>query len=181
MLIVDLDEVLCDFIGAACKVHGWTRGRLETARTPGEWGMTKPMGLTHQQFWEPINALGRDFWLNLQPLPWMNRLIELLDLTGEWWIATSPSNDIGSYVGKLLWIKLFLPDKLHTTWVTQHKYKLGKVGRYLLDDRYETIVKFQKEGGTGIIFPHQGNHCHYAADDPIPMVRQQLETVGLLK
>lgn len=175
MLIVDLDEVLCDFVGGACKVHGWTKERLNKQRVNGEWLMRIHMGMTEEEFWQPINKLNRNFWQNLQPLPWFHALIELLDeVDNDWRIATSPSNDIESYFGKLLWIETFIPDKLHKTWVTQHKHELGKSGRYLLDDRQETLDKFESEGGTGLLFSVN-------ADDPVVAVRYQLQTLGLLK
>jgi 5'(3')-deoxyribonucleotidase len=182
MLIVDMDEVLCDFINPAIRRHGWTRERLESQRE-GRWSCPEIMGLSNTQFWKPINNIGMTFWHHLPKLPWFEELVDLLDQATDrhWWIATSPDSTVGSRAGKFMWLQAHLPKLVERTFVTGHKAALAKPGRYLIDDRPKNITNFIEEGGEGIIFPHEGNELHAHASCPVPYVAQQLTTLGLLK
>jgi 5'(3')-deoxyribonucleotidase len=181
MLIVDLDEVLADFTTAAAEAHGLSRVELEARRDPGVWHIKEAIGVTSQQFWEPINQLGEAFWTSLKPLPWFEDLLALLkQVNCEWYIATTPSFELGSYTGKLKWIAEYLPNKLHHVFVTHHKHVLANEDRYLIDDSEKNVEKFAEEGGVGILFAHRGNCLHEFADDPVTHLVKQLDCVGLL-
>ena len=51
---LDMDGVLCDFHGAACKIHG----RQPSPWPAGKWDIAAELGLTDRAFWDPIEAMG---------------------------------------------------------------------------------------------------------------------------
>lgn len=166
-IFLDMDGVLVDFVGGALKIHGWTQEQLRAAMVLGEWDLAKPMGLTQDEFWEPINDAGEWFWLLLKPLPWISEMVELTTALGEWWIVTAPSRDPRSYSGKVKWLQNWFGHDFNRTIFTQDKYLLAKENTLLIDDREKTVGKFIRAGGRGVIFPTLHNWLYYYADDPV--------------
>jgi len=167
-ILIDLDEVLVDFAGAAARVHGWTRERLNEVHTPGIWSIVEPMGLSNTQFWRKINELGSFFWSELKPLPWAEDLLSWVKLvTDDWWIVTSPSFSPHSYVGKLLWLRGYFGEDFDRFIITKHKYLLANPETLLIDDREEAVAKFRNWGGLGAVFPSRHNGLHCFAYNPV--------------
>lgn len=166
-ILLDLDEVLADFVGGALRVHGWTRERLETVWRPGTWSIVEPMGLTPEAFWEPINAMGDAFWLGLQPLPWAIDVVRIVDsVVDNWYIITSPGHHVSGYTGKIRWLRRFFGMTFERFVITQHKTLLARAGTLLIDDREDTVKAFEAAGGQGLLFPSRHNTLYRWADDP---------------
>lgn len=175
-ILLDMDEVLVDFIGGACKVHGITLAQLRTNWEPGEWSIVTPMGkflgwdnrpndvqremYWTDLFWKPIHEAGSEFWRNLEPLPnWMD-VWELCAKTvgrGNLYIVSAPSKETCSYTGKVEWIKEHLSRSFDRFFLTPHKGLLAAPDRLLVDDRASNIRMFQSNGGMGVLFPSWGN------------------------
>ena len=135
-IFLDLDEVLADFVGSALKIHGISREELETHREPGRWDITKPLGLSDDEFWEPIHAAGSGFWSGLDPLPWADELVGLVEETGvPWHVVTSPSRCPTCYDGKVRWLKDFFGADFDRFIISPHKEIYAGPGRVILDDR----------------------------------------------
>lgn len=170
VLYVDMDDVMADFVGAACLAHGMTREKMETRRKPGCWDIKKALGAnTLKEFWEPINATGSEFWYNLEPLPWFGELVELLVwLQIEWYILSTPGNCPSSYVGKVMWIEKYFGEEFVNYILTPHKHLLAH-NAFLVDDRPDNINKFIEHGGRGMIFPTLGGPplVHDYVHDPV--------------
>ena len=85
-IFLDVDEVLADFVGGACAVWGTTEAEVLPYWEPGVWNMIPPLSralglpvtLTEEEFWAAIVERGDRFWLNLRPLPWAGRVIDLV-------------------------------------------------------------------------------------------------------
>ena len=200
-LLVDMDEVLCDFISGACKANEVSRQELEARRIPGEWaihnlvnelrrerlctGFDWEIQAPLDQFWSPITEQGEDFWVNLEPLPWANTLITFIgDLCycgllkhKNWHVVTAPSKCPSSYSGKVKWLKNFFGSEFDRFCITPHKHIFAKPDAILIDDREENITAFEKNGGIGVLFPSRGNLLHLCADNPIPHVLGQLQQI----
>jgi 5'(3')-deoxyribonucleotidase len=177
-IFLDMDEVLADFTGSAIALHGFTRERLELGRPPGEWDITKVLGISQDEFWKPINEKGEEFWKGLKPLPWMYDVLSLVEsLTSDWYVVTSPCRNSCCYSGKAWWFDKFFPalacDKLI---ITGHKYLLAK-GRstILIDDRESNVKKFRQAGGNAFTFPTRGNNGHARADNPVDYIKTSLQ------
>lgn len=174
-VLVDMDEVLTDFVEGSLRIHGWTRERLERVWQPGSWSIIEPMGMTADEFWAPINAAGEEFWLGLEPTPWARDLIEGIDrLTCDWYIVSSPSQSPSAYSGKVGWLRRFLNDGFDRVVITGHKHLLARPGNVLVDDREESVEQFIDAGGQGIVFPSRYNSLHWQAENPVRFVLTEL-------
>lgn len=181
-ILVDLDEVLTDFVGAAAEVHRVDRLELEALRRENGWGMELPLSILLRrdidvnEFWEPINYQGSIFWETLYPLPWFNEVINLVtSLTDDWFIVTGPSNCPTSYDGKVKYMKRVFGSTFDRFIISPHKHLLAKPGVMLIDDREENVEKFVAAGGDGIVFPSNGNKLHRFATNPVPYVASILK------
>ena len=177
-IYLDLDDVLCDFVGAALKLHGWTRPQWEAVQERGRWEMLTALGMTIDQFWQPIHDAGEAFWVNLEEKVHFRQLLALADHyggAGNWHIATSPSYSPSSYSGKARWIKDRLGFQFNRIIPIAHKYLLANERSLLIDDRADNVFDFIHHGGKGIIFPAIQNCLHEHSANPIPYVAQKLQ------
>lgn len=119
-VLIDLDEVLADFIGGASKLWGVRyRSDLEKCWPIGIWDMVPPLDrcvsqdksrwyieVNEKTFWERIELEGEKFWTTLPALPWCYDLIRYInDVTTDWYVVTSPSYEPSCYSGKARWLK----------------------------------------------------------------------------
>ena len=178
IVFCDLDEVITDFTGAAIRLHGWTKDQLEEAREPGVWEIPGPMGLTPNEFWEPIHQQGPSFWQELEFLPWAKDLIKLLDEATEntWQIITSPSRGLDSRIGKLTWIYRRMPRMLNRVHITGNKELFANPNSVLIDDREDNVIKFNAtRGGQGLLFPSPGNSLYNWSHDPVGYTKEAID------
>lgn len=189
-LLLDMDEVICDFIGGACRIHGVTREQFEAVRKPGEWAMNEPLEalkrlsgpISQTEFWKPIHEAGAAFWRGLHSLPWAEEIYVWLHHRGlqlgddfEWHLISAPSIHPSSYEGKVHWIKKRFGGDFTRFALTPHKELFARPNTVLVDDREENLSKFREAGGKGIIFPSRGNSLHALSADPVSFVLPQLE------
>ena len=182
IIYLDMDEVLVDFVGGACAAHGWTREQFEKVRTPGVWSMPEFMGLSLDEFWEPIHAAGENFWFDLNPTPWCKEVIELAEeYSKEWHIVTAPSRCETSYTGKVRWLKSYFGPQFNNFVITPHKHILAQEHTWLIDDREKNVESFCEDGGNALCFPNLGNNLHAYHNDPVGHLRSlDLETYFFL-
>jgi len=175
-LLLDMDEVLVDFAGAAARLHGWSRPALEAVWPVGQWSIVEPMGLTVEQFWAPIQQAGEAFWTGLQPQPWCWDLLRLAEeqYGDDWFIVSSPSRSPTCYSGKVQWLHRHYRHNFHRLVLTGCKPLLARPDAILIDDREETVNKFITAGGQGVVFPCRHNRLHYITD-PLDYVVTQLK------
>lgn len=191
-VMIDLDNVLADFDGGISKLWGMTPEELTLKRTRGEWTLIHALGVTLNEFWDKVNSVGEVFWTSLEPTPWAKELLDTVDrmTEGNWYAVTTPSSsNRGAYSlsGKMKWLTDFsvffrgkervvmVKDKwLMAVEATDVHFNMFKP-RILIDDRGDTISKFNAKGGIGILFPHIGNEFHYTGHDPLPQVLTTLK------
>lgn len=185
-IILDMDEVICDFTGGALGLHGYSWADFEPggrlASWCGAWGLDAILGLSEEAFWQPINNAGQEFWQSLDLLPWTNELLDMLEPC-DWFIATSPAKHVSSHIGKVLWLEEHLPQHRDRAFIARHKHKLahqGNVLNVLIDDRPQNIATFQQHGGYGILFPSYCNCLYLQRKDPLRYVAQQLEILSCI-
>ena len=184
--LVDVDEVLCDFVGGAFKAHGIDPVEARAKWPANVWSMEQYLDLTEDEFWEPIHAMGEEFWINLAVHPWAHGVIDLVARNyDEWFLATKPSRDPYCYAGKAIWIKRLLGDHFDNYFTVRHKHRLAKPGWTLIDDNPSTVEAFMREGrgyaiqgkppAHGILFPGVGNSLRAHMDDPVAYLRNQID------
>lgn len=181
-IFLDVDDVLADFTGAACRLHGVSRADLESARVPGTWSIVETLAqirqqpMTQEDFWHPIHVQGAEFWANLEILPWMDALVKTVRAaTDDWHLVTAPSTCSTSYNGKIRWIRRHFGSQFDRFSIHPHKHLYAQPGSVLIDDRESTVERFRQHGGVGIVFPSTGNSLYSEAANPVSYVRRQLE------
>ena len=176
-IILDVDEVLVDFVGAACRVHGTTKEELHQNWEPGNWAMTNPLKITEKEFWKPIHEAGAEFWETLEPLPWMDEVLEIVArASDEFFLVTAPSRSIECHHGKINWIKKTMGDNFSNFLITSSKHILARPGVVIIDDRETTVHRFIEEGGSGIVFPAHHNSKHLYKNEPILYLQEELRS-----
>jgi 5'(3')-deoxyribonucleotidase len=176
-IILDMDEVLVDFVGGMARHHGTTRQKLRQKQKPGVWEMHRTLGISANTMWRPIYKSGLAFWLTLEPLPWIDDLIEMVETFDvEWHIVSSPSLAADSYFGKTCWLKNYFGHDFDRFAITPHKHLFAKPGTILIDDKDENVEAFREAGGRGIVFPTKGNSEH-AVVDPLGYVYGALTAI----
>ena len=190
-----MDEVIVDFISGACKAHGTNYEAVLPHWLKGSWDMKVPLSralgrskpqdtLTPTEFWKPIDG-DRDFWLNLEPLPWAHEVIELVkQYTDDWHIISSPSYCHTSYDGKVHWLKRYFGKDFNNFALTPHKHIFAGTGVTLIDDRDMNVEQFMwtregvRTGGNGIVFPRHQNSNHPYVGFEIAYLRQSLNLLA---
>jgi hypothetical protein len=112
----------------------------------------------------------------------MHELLELVNsLTDDWWIVTSPSYSVTSYVGKIQWMRKHLHDyrssktgEFNRYCITHNKLLLANPFTLLIDDREQTCLAFREAGGNSALFPTALNSCYEHANNPMPFIKENL-------
>lgn len=154
MIILDMDGVLAEFDKAACRVHG-----LPSDTVPENWNWYSEFGITDEEFWAKIHALGDSFYRDMvTPYPWAQNVVELVRSADDFVVMSSPSNDPAGYAGKKIWLDKHVPglDPKQLI-VGSAKHLLAGPDRLLIDDGPHNIEAFVKAGGCAFTFPQPWN------------------------
>lgn len=152
-----MDGVLCDFVGAALRVH---RCEDLLANWPrGEWDVAKVIGISDAEFWAGIDGDGFGFWSDLRPYPWAGPLVADLEDLGDVFVLSSPSRSHYSAAGKVVWLQRHFP-QLATPgrWIfTERKDLVAAPGRILVDDNPVNVDAWRNRGGDAALFGQPWN------------------------
>lgn len=135
-VLVDMDEVVCDFVGEFCKRVGRKREEVTT------FDVSDCLGIERKRFCEVISD--PTFFRSLDPIEGaLDGLKAVRDAGHELVVVTTISDDVtGSYDAKLDWLKAHLPwFDVHTSFVTAKRKSLVR-GDLLLDDNVKNLRKF---------------------------------------
>ena len=169
-LYVDMDGVLFDFAGASCRVHGQDPVTIDC------WNYYEKWGLTEDEFWEPINAEGREFWANLEKLPWADELLGLVrELDPNFHILTKPSTKPDCMAGKLDALQRAFGEDFRRYIFAPNKYPLAAYGRLLIDDSDDNLVKWAAREGSIVVMPQPWNIAAPDCYRRMESVREQFE------
>lgn len=175
VLYGDQDGVFTDFVTGSLIIHG-REDLIGNASFPPYYDYWSAMGLTPDQFWQPIREAGPNWWRDLPDYPWSEEVRELFtDLDPLWRITTKPV-DAGGCAGKWAWRDLHEPGR--TLHITTDKAEFSAPGRLLIDDSDINISTWQALGGDAILFPASWNSLANVADNPLGYVRHELERLG---
>lgn len=151
IILLDVDGVLADFVGAALKAHG-RDGPVSRYDFWQDWGITA------DTFWEPLR--GRDFWRTIRPYPWAKVLLAELRKLGTVYIATAPNRDPECIAAKLWWLKRHLNVLSDDVMCGKHKWLMASPSTILIDDGEHNVSAFVAAGGKAILFPQPYNANH---------------------
>ena len=107
-------------------------------------------------FWDPINDAGYDFWINLDWTPDGKRLWKYIEKYNPE-LLSAPSRQNDSRVAKHDWVKRELPEAHLILRSAKHKKDFAGPNSILIDDRIDNIQGWRDAGGIGI---HHVNTKH---------------------
>ena len=125
----DMDGVLVDFIKGYFELTG--------KDITGQYHSDK-------NFWEPIDAAGLDFWVNLEWTPDGKALWDYIKKYNPE-LLSSPSRENDSRVGKRLWVKRELPGSHLILRSASKKQEFANPESILIDDRPSNIEQWEAE------------------------------------
>jgi len=130
----DMDGVLVDFDKGYFKLTGH--------KLDGEHR-------SDDHFWDPINAAGYDFWINLE---WSNDGKRLWSYIEKYKpeLLSAPSRQNDSRIAKHDWVKRELPGTHLILRSAKHKKDFACPNCILIDDRIDNIQGWRDAGGIGI-------------------------------
>lgn len=153
MIVLDMDGVLVDFCQAAYRTHG----RTQAANEPAEFDFFEQWGMTADEFWEPINQRGPEWWRDIPIFPWAADLMEVVKSHVDFIVATASSHHGHSAAGKVEALQKIFGDKFRDYFITPRKWLLAAPDRILIDDNEENCDRFRMNGGWSILFPQPWN------------------------
>ena len=158
LILLDMDGVVADFVGAALRAHG-----LPETTHVAQWEMERTIGCTLDEFWRAIDALP-DFWRSLRPYDrareWVDELREIAPVV----IASTPSRNPACAGQKVEWLYRHLGE-----WTCGHymlgarKDLLARRGHVLIDDNVMTCRRFGISGGDAITFRQPWSSVAYVS------------------
>jgi 5'(3')-deoxyribonucleotidase len=161
LIFLDMDGVLCDFLGAALAAFGMTFDPKTYPR--GLWECWEHIGVSKGEFWNVIDGIGESFWENLDPYPWTRQLVSELKKCGTVVISTAPSTCPTSYSGKRMWLQRMRMGHMDSMFGVK-KHLMAREGRILIDDGHHNIDAWEQHGGTAITFPQPWNYAEPVDD-----------------
>ncbi len=185
-ILLDMDEVLADFVGGVARHWQVPFSRIKPHWEPGVFDIVKPLGkaigvedLSEEEFWKRTDKPG--FWRNLDTLPWTFDLLETVrKYTDDWYVVTSPSRGPLCVPEKQQWLNSLLGVSWFDRMIpTSHKHLLAldkEKPVVLIDDRGDTVDRFLARGGHGILFPRHHNRLH-EIDNGYSYVKAELERI----
>ena len=167
-IFLDMDEVLVQFNPPAHK-------RLDIAMDPWPWpdGMFELPCYT-EEFW---GELDYDFWFHREPTTYADDIINMcktLVKDERIWVITgiAPLTTGQDYLGKRAWLALHYPWLVDRFIYVQDKSCVANRDSVLIDDYWDNVQAFRKEGGHAILVPQPYNFLKRS--DVITHVRRQL-------
>ena len=151
-IYVDMDGVVADFDKRFKDLSGMSPEEFESK-------------YSKKEFWDLIDEKHKvSFWRGIELMPGAQELIDYVS-KHDYEMLTAPSLKKQSVVGKSLWIK----DQVGTLFSSTPKvnYRQAKLKHLikpeltkfdiLIDDRQDTINRWNSAGGTGILHTSAGN------------------------
>jgi len=137
----DMDGVICDFVG---------RFDHFTGLTPDEYKKK----FNRSMLWDLIdNKIGMTYWSDMSWTP-MGKMLWNFIKPYSPELLTSPSRDNNSRLGKLLWVKKNLSSSPKVNFRNaKKKHEFANENSILIDDREDTIERWNNAGGIGIHHP----------------------------
>lgn len=171
---LDLDGVLVNFVGGACRHHKMPTPYTRAASL-GEWDVVKLLDVSPDQFWR---GMGYDFWRLLDWMPDGRDILAVVESVfgaDNVCLLTSPSDNFGAVEGKRAWVKNHLPSYFDRLIVGRCKDFMAGPERVLVDDYPVNVEKFSAAGGLGLLVPRPWNNQYEL--EAVATVRDSLKAV----
>lgn len=161
-IFLDMDGVMVDFTSSVLRLVR-RPDLLADWRPRGCYDLAQVLGVPQEYIGENAYA-NVNFWKNMQPYPWLHKLLKICQQYGSITIASDPGLYAEAAAGKIEWMSRHLPALSDRLLLTSHKQLLANVNSILIDDSDKNVVEFRKAGGWGILFPQPWNSLHGIAE-----------------
>lgn len=186
-VILDMDGVLTDFVGAACKAWVTTVDQITPHWRIGDgWDLSEPisgaLGTFINDFWQPIDG-NESFWLDIKETAWHDDIRQIVHRVCDHrdvHIVTTPSACFTSYTGKTKWLRNQYGEGFDRFAVYPYKESFAQPGVLLIDDNEKNVAKFRQAGGSAILFPAYYNCLYEYRFDPVTYVYNAMKTLSFL-
>lgn len=166
-IYIDMDGVLCSFVQGVLglfnhpdpkngegAIEGWDGLHHEINRHRPEFAH-----VTHDQVMDAMRDEGHQFWARLPIYPWAYGLIGTIDRSGaDYYLLTTHAGG-ESAMGKVQWVRRFLPHLEDRMILTKQKWHCAGPGRVLIDDHHRNIDAWNNAGGHAILWPSPHNRA----------------------
>ena len=169
---LDMDGVLCDFISAACDIHGLDYGVI---------GTDYHLGLGVERFWQPIHDAGSSFWADLKPMPWYKTLLSVVDSCFDHWCVLScPSKMVHDCCrGKHEWLERHGVVGSGPPVFDCDKGKYATCDSVLIDDDQRKCLAFTEAGGIAVWWPSSWNDNNEPLDNVLAEIRRLSDAANI--
>ncbi len=161
--LIDMDGVLCDFVGGVARLFDVDADALREADAASpKGGVEQGLGVSATQFWKRLDGAGPGFWADLEPfadaLEVWRELVAMEHVHA--YVCSTPSKCVTSPAGKLAWMQKHLGGRdFQDYFLTKHKHHLAHASRpscLLVDDSPPTCSAFAFAGGETVLMPRHG-------------------------
>ena len=176
-IYLDMDGVCVDFIGAAFSAQGYDAEEMLKRwleEHPGSLYPEAIMDKPAEKFFTHQELHSSDFWANLEPYPWFEKLYEELNRIGHVVFLTAPTGAPGCVSGKHEWLINRFGNDFHDFIFTRHKNRLAHPNAFLVDDMPFNTAPFSERNGHGVLFPQIWNELNHI-EDRVAHVIEDLE------
>ena len=176
---VDMDGVLVDFVGGACRAHG-VENPYGDPLSAGQWDIANLCGIDPVDFWSKMN--NHFFWAGLRPtrdLSGIMNAVESVFSPQNVCLLTSPTESGGSASGKMAWIDRHLHAYRRRFLIGPPKHFYAHLDTVLVDDNDKNVDDFVRNGGRAILVPRPWNRDHAISGDSVRYVEGRLDELAI--
>ena len=162
-ILLDMDGVIADFIGAAALLHEFDASAVKC------WDFLESFGIDPVAFWSPM---GRKFWANVPKTIEADAIVQACEEAvgaENVCLLSSPCDTDGCIDGKRDWIRKHYPQFARRAMFGPAKEFCAAPNRLLVDDSDSNCNAFARAGGVACLLPrpwnlnrgmHVLNHLH---------------------
>lgn len=159
IVYLDMDGVLCDFVGGVARV--FHRPDLLTDWPPGQYCLATRLGIPASDFWGTIARLDAEWWAELPLLPGADELLNYAQHTLQaTCVVLSAAGEPNSACGKLRWLRKWLGPKFRNYLLGPPKLCCARPGAFLVDDHDDNVADFMAAGGGAHLYAQPWNAAH---------------------
>lgn len=161
-VLIDLDGVVADFVGAAMKLHGKPWPFDDEFCGPDAWEFFKRWGMTEEEFYRGMDS---EFWASI---PLYENAKELVSTASSIvgpenvCFVSNPMDGHGAILGKKCWVREHFPQiplilSVPAEDGSPPKHFLASPDSILIDDCERNCKAFRRNGGEAWVFPQPWN------------------------